>query len=308
VNEHSSRSHAVMQMVVRDGATGAERGKLTLVDLAGSERAADTGDADRDTRAEGADINKSLLCLKECIRAIDSGGAAGAHVPFRGSKLTQVLRESFAAPSSRTVVIAHVAPSSKSCDYSLNSLRYAARLKAAASSMAVAPPSSSDRRAMARPPPSPGRPPPSPGGRFGGAARRNGFGPSPAKGAASFRPAAVEPRARQRLALGEDTTVEAVEAAAAEAESEGGGGSESERAAAVLGEVLRCLHDPSLWEKEGTEMERACATMEGAAAYAEHLDTLLADRAALFEKLRAHLAPFRAKIAEKAEGKKAEEK
>ena len=309
VNEHSSRSHAVMQMVVRDGATGAEHGKLTLVDLAGSERAADTGDADRDTRAEGADINKSLLCLKECIRAIDSGGAAGAHVPFRGSKLTQVLRESFAAPSSRTVVIAHVAPSSKSCDYSLNSLRYAARLKAAASSMAVAPPSSSDRRAMARPPPSPGRPPPSPGGRFGGAARRNGFGPSPAKGAASFRPAAVEPRARQRLALGEDTTVEVVEAAAAaEAEGEGGGGSESERAAAVLGEVLRCLHDPSLWEKEGTEMERACATMEGAAAYAEHLDTLLADRAALFEKLRAHLAPFRAKIAEKAEGKKAEEK
>ena len=118
----------------------------------------------------------------------------------------------------------------------------------------------------------------------------------------------MEPRARQRLALGEDTTVEAVEAAAAEAEGEGGGGSESERAAAVLGEVLRCLHDPSLWEKEGTEMERACATMEGAAAYAEHLDTLLADRAALFEKLRAHLAPFRAKIAEKAEGKKAEEK
>ena len=109
------------------------------------------------------------------------------------------------------------------------------------------------------------------------------------------------------MALGEDATVEAV-AAAAEAEGEGGGGSESERAAAVLGEVLRCLHDPSLWEKEGAEMERACATMEGAAAYAEHLDTLLADRAALFEKLRAHLAPFRAKIAEKAEGKKAEEK
>ena len=53
-------------------------------------------------------------------------------------------------------------------------------------------------------------------------------------------------------------------------------------------------------------MERA--PRRGRRRYAEHLDTLLADRAALFEKLRAHLAPFRAKIAEKAEGKKAEEK
>ena len=60
-----------------------------LIDLfhSGNERGADTSSSDRQTRMEGAEINKSLLALKECIRAL---GRKGAHLPFRASKLTQV--------------------------------------------------------------------------------------------------------------------------------------------------------------------------------------------------------------------------
>lgn len=67
----------------------AQIGKISFIDLAGSERGADTFDNNRQTRLEGAEINKSLLALKECIRALDSDAR---HVPFRGSKLTAVRR------------------------------------------------------------------------------------------------------------------------------------------------------------------------------------------------------------------------
>ncbi len=68
-----------------------------MVDLAGSERAQDTQSNNRARRIEGAEINKSLLALKECIRAMDTNkqGGGGNHVPFRASKLTLVLRDSF---------------------------------------------------------------------------------------------------------------------------------------------------------------------------------------------------------------------
>lgn len=72
--------------------SGRQCGKLLLVDLAGSERAADCQSNNRQRRLEGAEINKSLLALKECIRALDS---KSGHVPFRASKLTMVLRDSF---------------------------------------------------------------------------------------------------------------------------------------------------------------------------------------------------------------------
>jgi hypothetical protein len=103
-------------------------GRLSFIDLAGSERGADTFDNDRQTRLEGAEINKSLLALKECIRALDGDAR---HVPFRGSKLTEVLRDSFIGEQARTVMIANISPSSSSVEHTLNTLRYADRVKGA---------------------------------------------------------------------------------------------------------------------------------------------------------------------------------
>ena len=143
-NADSSRSHAILQLSLRarpppgaaageDGAPAQGRvfGKFSFIDLAGSERGADTADTDRQTRLEGAEINKSLLALKECIRALDqdrAGGGAGRHIPFRGSKLTEVLRDSFGGDG-RTVMIANISPASGSCEHTLNTLRYADRVK-----------------------------------------------------------------------------------------------------------------------------------------------------------------------------------
>ncbi|KAF4790716.1 hypothetical protein TURU_138179 [Turdus rufiventris] len=99
-NAHSSRSHAVFQIILRR--KGKLHGKFSLIDLAGNERGADTSSADRQTRLEGAEINKSLLALKECIRAL---GRNKPHTPFRASKLTQVLRDSFIGENSRTCMV-----------------------------------------------------------------------------------------------------------------------------------------------------------------------------------------------------------
>ncbi|PON80367.1 Kinesin-like protein [Parasponia andersonii] len=139
-NEESSRSHAILQLAVKkhnevkdsrrkidenDSKSGRVVGKFSFIDLAGSERGADTTDNDRQTRIEGAEINKSLLALKECIRALDNDQI---HIPFRGSKLTEVLRDSFVG-NSRTVMISCISPNAGSCEHTLNTLRYADRVK-----------------------------------------------------------------------------------------------------------------------------------------------------------------------------------
>ncbi|OWM74078.1 hypothetical protein CDL15_Pgr008389 [Punica granatum] len=139
-NEESSRSHAILQLAVKkhtevkeskrntdgnESRSGKVVGKISFIDLAGSERGADTTDNDRQTRIEGAEINKSLLALKECIRALDNDQI---HIPFRGSKLTEVLRDSFVG-NSRTVMISCISPNAGSCEHTLNTLRYADRVK-----------------------------------------------------------------------------------------------------------------------------------------------------------------------------------
>jgi hypothetical protein len=140
-NSDSSRSHAVLQIVlaeaVADGKGGVvvltdnrtkkvkALGKFSVIDLAGSERGADTMHNDKKTRLEGAEINKSLLALKECIRSLYQ---ESDYNPFRGSKLTQVLKDSFVGDS-RTVMIANISPNMSNTEHTLNTLRYAYRVK-----------------------------------------------------------------------------------------------------------------------------------------------------------------------------------
>ncbi|XP_017277887.1 kinesin-like protein KIF2C isoform X2 [Kryptolebias marmoratus] len=126
-NANSSRSHAVLQIVLRRNNRAATlHGKFSLVDLAGNERGTDVSSNDRSTLVETAEINRSLLALKECIRSL---GKNSDHIPFRMSTLTKVLRDSFIGERSKTCMIAMVSPGMASCEYTMNTLRYADRVK-----------------------------------------------------------------------------------------------------------------------------------------------------------------------------------
>jgi hypothetical protein len=122
-NSQSSRSHAILQFTLKSPTDSKVFGRMSFIDLAGSERGADRAEVDRKTKLEGSEINKSLLALKECIRAIDMDAA---HLPFRQSKLTLVLKDSIVGDV-RTAMIATVSPSAGSCEHTLNTLRYAER-------------------------------------------------------------------------------------------------------------------------------------------------------------------------------------
>ena len=123
-NADSSRSHGIIQIRIIN-TNNKEHGKITFIDLAGSEREVDKININKKTRIDGAEINKSLLALKECIRALDQ---EKSHTPFRGSKLTIVLRDSFIGDC-KILMIANISPGNNSSDHTLNTLRYADRVK-----------------------------------------------------------------------------------------------------------------------------------------------------------------------------------
>nr|XP_034987485.1 kinesin-like protein KIF19 [Zootoca vivipara] len=133
-NKTSSRSHAVLQVLVKqtsrvkDINEEVRVGRLFMVDLAGSERAAQTQNWGKRMK-EGAHINRSLLALGNCINALSEKGASrNQYVNFRDSKLTRLLKDSLGG-NSRTVMIAHVSPASTSFEESRTTLIYAYRAK-----------------------------------------------------------------------------------------------------------------------------------------------------------------------------------
>ncbi|CAF2554581.1 unnamed protein product [Rotaria sp. Silwood2] len=125
-NTNSSRSHAIFQIILKNTYDQAENFKLVFIDLAGSERATDAQNNQRQTRREGAQINSSLLALKECIRSMDM---THFHAPFRQSKLTHILRDSLVGTKTRTCLMANVSPPDDCCQCSLNTLQYASRIR-----------------------------------------------------------------------------------------------------------------------------------------------------------------------------------
>ncbi|TPX66708.1 hypothetical protein SpCBS45565_g04319 [Spizellomyces sp. 'palustris'] len=130
-NAVSSRSHAVLQIHIRqkDRAAGVnasvKMATLSIIDLAGSERASVTKNKG-ERLLEGANINRSLLALGNCINALCSDRPN--HIPYRDSKLTRLLKYSLGG-NCRVVMITNISPSSFHYDETHNTLKYANRAK-----------------------------------------------------------------------------------------------------------------------------------------------------------------------------------
>ncbi|XP_025070398.1 kinesin-like protein KIF12 isoform X2 [Alligator sinensis] len=136
LNGHSSRSHALLtvQLHARGEATGpgtssclGRWGTLRFVDLAGSERVKDTGSVGQLAR-EANSINRSLLALGHCIARLAEGQRRRAHIPYRDSKLTQLLAAALGG-AGVTLMVACVSPSSRCLPETLSTLRYASRAR-----------------------------------------------------------------------------------------------------------------------------------------------------------------------------------
>ncbi|XP_060551339.1 kinesin heavy chain-like [Ruditapes philippinarum] len=128
MNEHSSRSHSVFLINVKQENTETQKklsGKLYLVDLAGSEKVSKTG-AEGAVLDEAKNINKSLSALGNVISALAEGNKS--HVPYRDSKLTRILQESLGG-NARTTMIICCSPASYNESETKSTLLFGQRAK-----------------------------------------------------------------------------------------------------------------------------------------------------------------------------------
>ncbi|CAN6268172.1 unnamed protein product [Urochloa humidicola] len=126
LNERSSRSHSVLTVHVqgKEVISGSIlRGCLHLVDLAGSERV-DKSEATGERLTEAKHINKSLSALGDVIAAL---AQKSSHVPYRNSKLTQVLQDALGGQA-KTLMFVHVNPETDSFIETMSTLKFAERV------------------------------------------------------------------------------------------------------------------------------------------------------------------------------------
>lgn len=126
LNERSSRSHSVLSIHVRGTELKTNtllRGCLHLVDLAGSERV-DRSEATGDRLKEAQHINKSLSALGDVIFAL---AQKTPHVPYRNSKLTQLLQSSLGGQA-KTLMFVQLNPDVASYSETVSTLKFAERV------------------------------------------------------------------------------------------------------------------------------------------------------------------------------------
>ena len=128
-NQTSSRSHAILIFNVvtpneKDPDLPPYSAKLQIVDLAGSERA-QASDNRGQRMIEGANINKSLLALGNCINALSERKAnPSGFVCYRDSKLTRLLKDSLGG-NTKTVMLGCISQFYSSYEETMNTLKYA---------------------------------------------------------------------------------------------------------------------------------------------------------------------------------------
>merc|ERR1719160_141739 len=93
-----------------------------MIDLAGSEAAQETLFHTERHMAQAKEINNSLATLRACLRARSTGAA---HVPYRESTLTRVLKDALTDPTAATALVACVSPACSHLEHSLRTLRTA---------------------------------------------------------------------------------------------------------------------------------------------------------------------------------------